>query len=129
MEFLIKVQNHQIQDLLSKGFKSSLKRWCINYEVSSLYKKGIKEKDTENSSYLFQESWNPLYAITHPWYRVDVILPNKKKKILTYQCIKLGLKIMQEDYEKSFESFIKEEHSLTEGDVFLQCALFGKVIY
>lgn len=129
MEFLIKVQNHQIQDLLSKGLESSLKRWCVNYQVSSLYKKGIKSRDTENPTYLFRGVWNPLYAITHPWYRVDAILPGKKKKILTYQCIKSGLKIMQEEHAESFESFIKEEHSLAEGDIFIQCALFGKVLY
>lgn len=129
MEFLIKVQNHQIQDLLSKGLESSLKRWCVNYQISSLYKKGIKSRDTENPSYLFKGIWNPLYAITHPWYRIDAILPGQKKKILTYQCIKAGLKIMQEEHAESFKTFIKGEHSLAEGDVFIQCALFGKVLY
>ena len=129
MEFLIKVQNHQIQDLLSKGLESSLKRWCINYQISSLYKKGIKSKDTENPSYLFKGNWNPLYAITHHCYRIDVILSGQKNKILTYQCIKSGLKIMQEEYTESFESFIREEYSLAEGDIFIQCALFGKILF
>jgi len=129
MEFLIKVENHKIQDLLSKGLEAALKRWCINYKISSIYKKGIKDKDSEKPSYLFRGVWNPLYAITHPWYRINVILPMQKKKILTYQCIKQGLKIMQENYSDSFESFIKEEYHTAEGDIFLQCALFGKVIY
>ena len=129
MEFLIKVQNHNIQKILNSGLDASLNKWSSNYSVSALYRKGIKMKDTENPDYLYGSIWDPIYAITHPWYRIDIILKNNEKKILTYQGIKQGLLIMQENYSDYFNSFLKDNFSHDNGNVFLQCALFEKVIF
>ncbi len=50
-------------------------------------------------------------------------------KNLTIEAIKGGVKIMAEKYPRHFGDWIGENDDATTGDVFLQCCLFGEVIY
>ena len=54
---------------------------------------------------------------------------NPKIYILNIQRIKKGLTVMAKKYPSDFADFIKEDYDQTTGDVFLQCCLFGEVIY
>ena len=49
--------------------------------------------------------------------------------ILNLKKIKEGLTAMAKKEPKHFADFIAEDYDQTTGDVFLQCCLFGKVIY
>jgi len=40
-----------------------------------------------------------------------------------------GLEVMQRDYARHFADWLAERDDAATGDVFLQCAVFGKVIY
>jgi hypothetical protein len=40
-----------------------------------------------------------------------------------------GLKVMARDYARHFADFMAEKDDACTGDVFLQCCLFGKVVY
>jgi len=50
-------------------------------------------------------------------------------KNLTIEAIQRGVKIMAEKYPRHFGDWIAENDDATTGDVFLQCCLFGEVVY
>jgi len=48
---------------------------------------------------------------------------------LNLKAVKRGLTTMAKKESKHFADFISEDFDQTTGDIFLQCCLFGKVIY
>lgn len=54
---------------------------------------------------------------------------NNNIHILNLAKVKKGLRIFAKKYPKHFSDFISEDFDQTTGDVFLQCCLFGEVIY
>lgn len=52
-----------------------------------------------------------------------------KKYTLDLNAVKKGLKVMAKDYPRHFTDFVKENDDACTGDVFLQCCLFGEVIF
>jgi hypothetical protein len=50
-------------------------------------------------------------------------------KVLDRTAIQKGLKIMAEKYPKDYADFLAENDDATTGDVFLQCALYGDVVF
>lgn len=50
-------------------------------------------------------------------------------KNLTLEAIQRGVKILAEKYPRHFGDWIGENDDAITGDVFLQCCLFGEVIY
>jgi hypothetical protein len=53
---------------------------------------------------------------------------NKDYTLDRKACLK-GLSIMAKDQPKFFADFMSEDDDAETGDIFLQCALFGEVIY
>lgn len=43
--------------------------------------------------------------------------------------VEKGLKILAKDYPQHFADFISDKDDSTTGDVFLQCCLFGEVVF
>jgi hypothetical protein len=43
--------------------------------------------------------------------------------------IKSGLKVMAEKYPHHWQDFVSENDDAITGDVFLQCCLFGEIVY
>lgn len=56
-------------------------------------------------------------------------LNGKKEWCLDKDAIASGLAIMREKYPKHFGDFVAENDDAITGDVFLQCCLFGEVVY
>ena len=54
---------------------------------------------------------------------------NPKIYVLNLKKIKRGLTIMAKKYPKHFADFLKDDADGDTGDVFLQCCVFGEVIY
>lgn len=48
---------------------------------------------------------------------------------LDFSAIQNGLDVMARDYRRHFDNFIDESDDGTTADVFLQCCLFGKVVF
>jgi|SRR6185369_4028355 len=53
----------------------------------------------------------------------------KKQWTLDLDAIKRGLQIMAEKYPRHYGNFIAENDDADTGDVFLQCCLFGELVY
>lgn len=49
--------------------------------------------------------------------------------VLTLGKIKKGLRIFAKEHPSHFSDFLRENYDMTTGDMFLQCCLFGEVIY
>lgn len=49
--------------------------------------------------------------------------------ILNLVKIKKGLSIMSKDFPRHYADFLNENEDAVTGDVFLQCCIFGKIIY
>lgn len=52
-----------------------------------------------------------------------------RKAMLNAETIETGLKVMAEKYTRHYADALDENADATTGDVFLQCCLFGEVIY
>ena len=55
--------------------------------------------------------------------------PKPKTERLNIDAIVKGLKVMAEDHARHFGDMISEQGDAETADVFLQCCLFGEVIY
>ena len=54
---------------------------------------------------------------------------NDNRYRLDLESIKKGLQIMADKYPQHFANFISENDDADTGDCFLQCCLFGEIIY
>ena len=55
--------------------------------------------------------------------------PKDSSKRLDLAAIQRGLQVMAEEYPRHFGNFMDEADDATTADVFLQCCLFGKLVY
>jgi hypothetical protein len=101
-------KQEDIENLLYTAGSGS-KYWSVNgLEFESCIKKVMEEKgitieDSEDDKIKF-------YSL------------NLKK-------IKKGLTVMAKKYPSHFADIIKGDYDNTTGDIFLQCCIFGKIIY
>ena len=54
---------------------------------------------------------------------------DEEPKLLNIDAMKKSLQIMGEKYKWHLDNFLKENDDAETGDVFLQCALYGDIIY
>jgi hypothetical protein len=59
----------------------------------------------------------------------DEPVKSKKTYRLDLESITKGIQVMAEKEPRHFADFLGEDDDATTGDVFLQCCLFGEVIY
>ncbi len=52
-----------------------------------------------------------------------------KPTLLDWAALQKGLQIMANDYPRHFGNFINEEDDAETGDVFVQCALLGEIVF
>lgn len=52
-----------------------------------------------------------------------------KEHWVTIEKLQNGFEILKKDYPETFLNIIKDRYDLTDADMFIQCALFGEVIY
>lgn len=55
--------------------------------------------------------------------------PDLTGKALDLKSMQKGLEIMSEKYPRHFSDFIGQNDDATTGDVFLQCCLFGEIVF
>jgi hypothetical protein len=55
--------------------------------------------------------------------------PNGKTVTLDYATILKGLEVMSKKEPKHFGDFLEENEDATTGDVFVQCCVFGEVVF
>lgn len=121
------ISANQIAGLLCTAIEGGVYYWA-QCSLASSYRNA---KPANLSSEDFGEWANfPQYCITHPDYKLSIYDYEEDKRYnLTLPKLKKGLKIMAKKFPRHFNNFINENEDAITGDVFLQCCIFGDVIY
>lgn len=111
------VTGRMISDLLISAFEGG-----SNYWIRSVW---LFDDDRRVSSY----GDHPVQNLSS----ITVIEDDSgKKRTILMRCtddLKKGLKIMAEKYTNHFANLINDNADAETGDVFLQCCLFGEIVY
>jgi len=138
----IEVKEQRISDLLTTAFEGGCNYWideiqyCIHgrtitaEEAKSAAKKIFLPPDVEKDGPpycyfpLFVDEMESGILIIHG--REE---GGEEKQILNKTTIKRGLVEMAATYPKHFMDFLTEQDDADTADVFLQCCIFGRLIY
>jgi hypothetical protein len=137
MKLTLDIPDKALKGLLCDAFEGGSNYWYTN--LAPMFPRGLSMRD-------FQEGGKAQDPQEY-WYWAE-LLPLTKGGAVTLQIqdeggqtlagrphridrakILKGLKIFQRDYPKHFADFLSENDDATTGDVFLQCCVFGEVIY
>lgn len=108
---------------------------CSTYEGGSNY--WARQDDGKPSPYRISETLKTDGGISGalefiPGFDVeitDIEDDDEKKYRLTLPILRKGLQIMAEKYPRNFSDILTENDDAITGDVLLQCALFGELVY
>jgi len=123
--------------LLNTAFEGGSNYWYRELEIESL-PEGFQS--FEEVTKVFKETTALGILAEYPWYTLPFIggsiifedqeEPNAELPYrLNLESIKKGMSIMAQKYPKHWGDFIAENEDAVTGDVFLQCCVFGEVIY
>ena len=116
------VSDERLQDLLCNALEGGSNYW---YMIDSFnYPEG---KNKDNMPLQFRHLELPFKggSLTISCTEDDSIRP----AVLDYHALRQGIRRMAKLYPKHYADFINEDDDAITGDVFLQCCLYGKVIY
>jgi hypothetical protein len=122
-ETITKIDPKRVQDMIIGAFEGGSNYWChtanlINPKPESLPKDGVVWWGNSKKN-----------VFDDPQFRVEIIDDENETHILDPLAIAKGLQIMATKYSGHFSDMITENDDATTSDVFLQCCLFGEVIY
>jgi hypothetical protein len=118
----------RISDLLCSAFEGGSNYW---YQIDEF----VKPENFNNSDEGDDKYRHLSYPINEGGKLIistDEGEMNKEgndKHILNLESIKKGLQVMATKYPSHFNDFMQENDDACTGDVFLQCCLFGEVIF
>lgn len=138
IEVTQKVDLQRIEDLLCGAFEGGSNYW---YQIEGYTKpKALTFKG--DCLDLLKEGDDPMKKfryLTYPLNEGGAVListdegelneDNKDIHTLDLKAIKKGLQIMAKDYPRHFNDFMQENDDACTSDVFLQCCLFGEVVF
>lgn len=126
----------KIRGLLCDAFEGGSNYWYMIEEA--VYPKGLSNADygeggkgQDGESYWHWAQLLPTQeggAVIISSKEGDEINGSKRWK-LDKHAIQRGLDVMREKYPRHFGDFLAENDDADTGDVFLQCCLFGELIY
>jgi hypothetical protein len=131
MKMEIEIDDKVISSILCNAFEGGSNYW---YEIVGYdYADGITESDfheggkfQDKDTYFHPSQLVPLHSGCAVVIKAD---GDKKKYRLNRGAIERGLKVMVAKYAKHFGDMMSEHDDADTGDVFLQCCLFGEVVY
>jgi hypothetical protein len=128
------ITRQRMFDLICCGFEGGVGYWCqiMDYENPDQIKVTYKHNElplTEKGAVLCQEFEDGYggqddegYWLGEDGNRLEVLK-------LDQAAYKRGLEIMSEKYPRHFRNFLDENEDAETGDVFVQCALLGEIVY
>ena len=121
----VQITHNQIAGLLCIAFEGGSGYWA-RAEVA------YTPTDAEMTDSETYGDWAgyDFYMVNHPDFKFTLTdLTHDTTHTVSLETLKKGLKVMAEKYTRHFDDFINENDDADTGDVFLQCAVFGEVIY
>lgn len=120
----VNVSLEEIADLLCCGLEGGINYWAS-------YKAGYVPTTEELTNYSSGSYKGlPEYTLEHPDY--SLIIQDKNTEVehrLNLKGLKLGLVDMASKFPRHFKEVIEYNCDAETGDVFLQCCVFGDIIY
>jgi hypothetical protein len=128
----VEITEEAIKGLLCCAFEGGSNDW---YRIEKYkYGPGLSAKDFAEDGGKFQGQtyWHPCQLV--PLVKGCAVIiadmeAGGKKYSLDREALTKGLVVMAKDQPLHFGNFISERDDATTGDVFLQCCLFGEVLY
>lgn len=116
------IADQRIEDLLCSAVEGGSNYW---YTITGyVYPTGKTANDYKNAFLPLVEGG----AVKFKTLENDEI-NGAKSWLLNLDSIKRGLDLMSNKYPRHFNNFIKENDDAETGDVFLQCCLFGEIVF
>ena len=116
MNTIINVSSDSISHLLCCAFEGGVGYWC-QLTRYTLDDEGVLDYDSLADTSQDLE-----------WVVVD-LHSNREVHTVTPKKLQHGLSIMGEKYPRHLSNLIEGKYDSITGDVFLQCALFGEIVY
>jgi len=119
------VNEKDIADLLCTGFEGGVGYWCkiVGYEKPE---KIFEWNTFASDGYVYK-------YVQYPMSEGGAVLlkdtEGDERWKLDLDGIRKGLSVMASKYPRHWENFVNDQYDADTGDVFIQCALFGEVVY
>ena len=128
--FTHEIKLKDVEDLLCCAFEGGIGYWCQIYGYKRGKGKQYKARTPEDNNI----EWTTPKYLSFPLSPGYAVLlrdteEHSEKWVLNYKKIVEGLRVMAWKYPKHFANFINDNFDADTGDVFVQCALFGELIY
>lgn len=109
--------------LLCSAFEGGSSYWA---RVQRDYDPSGEELDSHTFGYWAKY---PIYTITHPEWKIKVCCDHRQRAELKLADLIEGLRIMRRDHPRHWCDFMVGNQDAITGDVFLQSAAFGELVY
>lgn len=128
VEISLKIPIQRLQDLLTSALEGGSSYW---YCITEKHKPEIiTDRCWEEDDVVFPHIDYPTNK--GGWLKIRSLhgeVNGKSSWMLDLAQIYLGIQKMAEKYPQHFANFIAENDDAETGDVFLQCCLFGEIVY
>ena len=125
----VNVPTSTVRDLLVGAVEGGCNYWGAFREDPN-FTKSVTE--AEQAAYVESEGgeYLPRYDIEHPNYCLRVLdYEGGTTYNVTFESFVNGLGIMANRYPHHFRNVIAENHDAETSDVFIQCAVFGEIVF
>lgn len=114
------VSDEQLKNLLCSALEGGSNYWIG--KVKYVYGPGFEKRDM---------GVRYLELPFHEGSGIEITddFDDHETKLLTRDALRKGLNVVFEKYDHHFKNIISEQDDAETGDVVLQCALFGDIIY
>lgn len=122
---LVEVTRHRVSDLLCNALEGGSNYWYTIDKTKTVIPPVLNFRSDEKEMY-----WHLDYALNEG----GAIFftgkgSGKDVRKLDLESIEKGLKVMQEKFPLHWANFMEENDDAETGDVFLQCCLFGELVF
>lgn len=129
-----KVTYSDVASLLCSAFEGGSNYWAMISKVNKpkLEDKHIFVNKDGTADDIFNSGWTYATPFSKGGSIIFVDVEEQdafEPATLNLESIQRGLDVMADKYERHFSDFLNENGDADTGDVFLQCCLFGDVIF
>lgn len=120
------INRSRVADLLCTGLEQGSGYWATRADYDPPPSCDLNELAEEWRDEVYPHIHYPLFPGGAVILEDDL---TRKRYRLDWEACVRGLQIMQEKYPRHFAHWVAEEDDAETGDVFIQCATLGEIIY
>lgn len=128
MKATVNIKNEAIQALFVGAFEGGSNYWVESVKEGSKPKtdkiRNWSHTDIWYYNWQFEKDGSIIVVIDEPIDHSD-----KVEYTVDRECILKGMDVFAEKYPRHFANVMKENDDAETADVFLQCCLFGELVY